>query len=116
MDEQASFEARAVLAPKHVRRTRLVLLLPAVALVATAWAGLSGAPDRQPPIAVLAPTAVAETSLSAVGRAPTPAAATAGPARPSQVFGLPVRLIDTVQPAGMDPDEIVVLTGWYAPT
>src|SRR5829696_4904197 len=33
MDEQASFEARAVLAPRRARRARLLLLLPVVALV-----------------------------------------------------------------------------------
>ena len=47
MGERAGFETRAVLVPRRGRLARLALLLPVVALVATAWLGVSGArPDE----------------------------------------------------------------------
>jgi hypothetical protein len=116
MEQQASFEARAVLPPRRARRTRLVLLLPAAALALTAWAGLGSPPAQEATNDVDQPAAIAQPSL--LGDVPVSSSATptARPNRPSQVFGLAVRRLDDVRFAGVGRDEIVVLTGWYVPT
>lgn len=94
MEEQASFETRAVLAPRRARLARLALLLPALALVAVAWAGLSGAPS--------------DTSTADV-HDPTPMS------YPGQVLGLPVHGLNDVLPRRLGSDDVVAIAGWYVP-
>ena len=102
MEERASFETRAVLAPRSARRARLELLLPAVVLVALAWAGISG-PRSDPATAdITDPTALAAPSLTV-----TPAP------YPLQALGLPVRILDDVLPGQLGPDDVIAVAGWY---
>jgi hypothetical protein len=103
MEEQASFEARAVLAPRRARLARLALLLPVVALTAIAWAGLSGARSDQAIAEIPDPTALAAPSLRA-------------PEHPAQVIGLAVHRLDDVQPRGLGRDDVIAVAGWYVPT
>ena len=100
MDEQATFEPRAVLAPRRARLTRLALLLPAVALVAIAWAGFSGARTDEATAEVPVPTA----------------AVTRSPQYPAQVVGLDVQRLDDVQPRWLDRDDVIAIAGWYVAT
>lgn len=106
MDEQASFEARAVLGPKRARVARLALLLPVVALVAIAWAGLSG--DRSHP-------ATADVPVPTTVAVPTPTLPVEAP-YPTEVIGLAVQRLEDVQPGGLGRDDVVALAGWYVPT
>ena len=66
MDEQVAFETRAVLAPRRARLSRLALLVPALALVATAWAGLSGRSEQDSRAGQTAAAASRPTSLSGI--------------------------------------------------
>jgi len=104
MDEQASFEARAVIAPRHARLARLALLVPVVALVAVAWAGASG--DRS-----------GSATAAATAGLPDPVAvAQPTPTHPAQVLGLEVQALADVQPRSLGRDELVVVAGWYVTT
>ena len=102
MDEQASFEARAVLAPKGARVARLALLLPVVALVAIAWIGASGVRTNPVTAEVLDPAAAAE---------PSPR-----PQPPAQVVGLDVHRLADAQGRATGRDEVIAIAGWYVPT
>jgi hypothetical protein len=102
MAEQASFEPRAVLAPRRRRLARLVLLLPVVALVATAWLGASGARPDELTAEIADPTAAAT---------PSPR-----PQVPAEVLGLDVKRLDEVERRDIRRDELVVVTGWYVAT
>src|SRR5438045_368115 len=99
MDEPATFEARAVLAPRRARLSRLALLLPAVLLGAIAWAGLSGPHVKPTTAEVSGPTAaVIAPSLSAEASPKAPSATPGAPARqPSRVFGLDVHRLDQIK-------------------
>jgi hypothetical protein len=101
--ERTSFEARAVIEPRRPRLTRLALLLPVVALVAVAWAGVSGAPRDRATAEIPDATAVAGPSLQ-------PAV------RPAQVIGLDVHQLSDVQPRTLGRDEVIAITGWYVAT
>jgi hypothetical protein len=105
MEEQASFETRAVLEPRRAHLARLALLLPAAALVAFVWAGLNG-PRSDPTTADVAdPTAAAAPSLTAVQR----------PRHPAEVLGLDVHRLEDIQPLGLGPGEVIAVAGWYVP-
>jgi len=110
MDEQASFEARAVLAPRRARVARLVLLLPAVALVAIAWAGLNGPSSETTAAASAGPTTVAVPTTVAPPSHPVEAA------YPAEVIGLDVQRLGDLQLGGVGWDEVVAVAGWYVPT
>ncbi len=114
MEEHASFEARAVLAPRRARRTRLTLLLPAAALVAIAWAGVSGARPNPSISEAPNPTGGVPSINAPVVTSTAPAAPRT--ARPAEVFGLDVQRLDDVEPGALYRDDILVLTGWYVPT
>ncbi|MEO8274302.1 MAG: hypothetical protein ABI620_09570 [Chloroflexota bacterium] len=110
MDEHASFETRAVLAPRRARVARLALLLPVVGLAAIVWAGISG-PRTEPATAINRPeaTRVAEAS-------PTPAATRAAEVRfPTELLGLPVRRLEEVTPHERSRDDVLAVAGWYVP-
>ena len=109
MDEHADFETRAVLAPKRARASRIALLVPVVAFVAIAWAGLSGPrPDL---------TAVASPRPTTAALPVTPAPSLAVEvAYPAQVLGLAVHRLAELQIGGLAPDDVVAIAGWYVPT
>ena len=114
MDEQASFEPRAVLAPRGAGRNRLAVTVPALALVAVAWAGLNGAPSSDH---ANAPDGVAIAAAS-IDVAPSPAVAIRhGPLRyPAQVIGINVEGLDVAKARALGPDTPVAIAGWYVPT
>jgi len=103
-EEQATFETRAVLAPRRARLSRLALLVPVVALVAIAWAGVNGP---------------SSDSTAAVSPAPTIAAVPSPPleaAYPAEVIGIPVHRLGELQIGGLGRDDVVAIAGWYVPT
>lgn len=115
MDEQARFETRVVLAPKRARSSRLAVLVPGVALIATAWAGLSGAPSNQSAAGVDASratqpgTAAAQPSAPVAERPPDPQA-------PGRVLGLEVTPLAQLEARQLGRDDVVALSGWYVAT
>ena len=116
MDEQASFEARAVLAPRRARLARLALLLPVAALVAIAWVGVSGARSDQAATVLPDPTTVADASLAVEGPIPAVTPGVGRPHWPAQVLGLDVQRLKDIQRRGLDRDDVVVVAGWYVAT
>jgi hypothetical protein len=116
MDEQASFETRAVLVPRHARRARLALVVPAVALVAVAWAGLSGGRAGDTAAPSSNPVALAAPSIAAARATPTASPQPSPSPRPAVVLGLPVHRLDDLQPADLGRDHIVAVSAWYVPT
>ena len=111
MDERASFEARAVLEPRRARLARLALLVPAIALVAIAWAGLSG---PRPDHATAVITAPAAPSVAPAASTVAPVAQR--PQLPTKVVGLSVRRLDEIPSAGLGRDEEFAIAGWYHAT
>jgi hypothetical protein len=107
MDEQATFETRAVLAPRRNRVSRLALLVPVVAFVAIAGAGLSGAPSDRTAAASPDPTTIAVTSLPS-----QPVVA----AYPAEVIGLDVHRLGELQVGRLGFVTVVAIAGWYVPT
>jgi hypothetical protein len=114
MDEEAGFEARAVLAPARRRWNQGLIVLPMVAVVAIAIAGLAG-PHRTSTAELPVATAIATASpgASAVSVAIGPSAP---PAHPPVALGLPVHPLDQLVPAHLGEDEVVAVAGWYIPT
>jgi hypothetical protein len=110
MDERASFETRAVLEPRRARLARLALLVPALALVAIAWAGLSGPRSDHTTAAITAPPA------SAVAPAASAARVLPRPQLPTTVVGLSVKRLDEIPSSGLGRDEEFAIAGWYATT
>jgi len=108
MDEQASFEARAVLPPRRAGRNRLAIVLPALALLGIAFAGYTGGRSDQD---------ASPTDAAAVVP-PSPAAAPfAQEVRyPAEVIGLGVHRLVDVQAQGLGLDAPVAVAGWYVAT
>jgi hypothetical protein len=109
MDEQASFEARAVLPPRRARRTRVALLVPVVALIAVAGAGVSGA-RSEPAIAGPAGTSAAIP----VASLPVQAAKPSRP--PARALGFDVQRLVDVQRRVIARGEVIAVSGWYVAT
>lgn len=108
MDEEAGFEARAVLAPARRRRNRLVLALPAVALAALVLAGVSGPRQHRATAELPAATTLAQAT-AVIAPSPTPA-------HPAAALGLPVHALDQVVPGQLGEDQVIALSGWYIAT
>src|SRR5689334_8508117 len=108
MNEDAGFQARAVLAPARRRWNRVVLALPAVALVALVLAGVSG-PHQDRSTAVL--PAATTRPVATVAIEPSQA-----PPHPVAALGLPVHPLDQVQPGLLGEDQVIALSGWYIAT
>ena len=109
MDEQATFETRAVLTPRRPRLARLVLALPVLALAAVAWTGLSSRHDDRS-------VAVAPDAIASIEPLPSATAPAPEPAFPSEVIGLGVRPLDDVLQLSLTGDDVVAVAGWYVPT
>jgi hypothetical protein len=73
-----------------------------VALVATAWVGVSGARSDQVTAEIANATAVPAPSLR--------------PQHPAQVVGLDVQRLDDVQGRSLRRDEVIAVAGWYVAT
>jgi hypothetical protein len=108
MDEQASFETRAVLPPRRSLMSRLALLVPVVAFVAIAGAGLSGpSSDRTASASSPDPTTVATTTLPWL---PVEVA------HPVEVLGIEVQRLGELQIGSLGFETVVAIAGWYVPT
>jgi hypothetical protein len=105
MEEQATFEARAVLAPRRARMSRLMLLLPLVALVGVVWVGIDGPPVDKGIAEAPQPSPLAAAS-SAEPR----------PEHPATALGLEVQQLGDLQPHGFARDHVLAIAGWYVPT
>lgn len=88
---------------------RLVLAVPALALVAIAWAGTSATREDPSTAEAIDRAAVAEPTLV------SPSTATEAPF-PARVLGLGVASLSDVLLLKVDRDEIVVVSGWYVAT
>ena len=108
MDEQASFEARAVLPPRRAGRNRLAIVVPALALFGIAFAGYSGGRLDQH----------AKPTDAAAVVPPSPSAAPLAQVvrYPEEVIGLPVHPLVDVQEQGLGRDAPIAIKGWYVAT
>jgi hypothetical protein len=116
MDENVAFEARAVLAPRRARQSRLALLLPLVALVAVAAAGMSGTRESHATAEPSDPVAIAVRSQPVVESTPAGVTRVPQPDRPATAIGLDVHRLDEVQLRGLGRDDVVAVVGWYVAT
>ena len=114
MDEETSFAPRSVLGPRRAGRTGLAVVVPALALAATVWAGLSGA--RSDDGVATVPDAVAAASDTIEAVASPPASPGGRPGYPERVVGLEVQRLHDVRPRQLGRDEVVALAGWYVAT
>ncbi len=114
MEEQASFEPRAVLAPRRAGSNRVAVIVPALALAATAWAGLSG-PRAASDVANLQREPSVAAPPTATAPAPTVAPAPGGARYPTAVLGLDVRTLLDLDPVAR-ADAVVAVAGWYMPS
>ena len=110
MEEQTAFETRPVLAPTSARRSRLALLVPAVALVGIAWAGFSGGRPDQVTAEAPDPSAAVAESL-----AESAAPVVLHPEYPSEVLGIDVQGLGDVRLARLDRGDVIAIAGWYVP-
>jgi hypothetical protein len=108
MDEQASFEARAVLPPRRARRSRLAVVVPALALAGVALAGYAGGRSDQ--------DAKPTDAVAAVLPSPTTAPPVQAVPYPAEVIGLGVHGLVDVQAQGLGRDRPVAIAGWYVAT
>jgi hypothetical protein len=108
MDEQASFEAQAVLAPRRARRSRLAIVLPVLALFGIAFAGYTGGRSDQ--------DAKPTDAAAAVPPSPTTAPLAVEVRYPEVVIGLGVHGLVDVQAQGLGRDGPVAIAGWYVAT
>jgi hypothetical protein len=115
VDEQASFEPRAVLAPRRAGRNGLAVIVPALALVAVAWAGLSGARSSDHATAPDG-VAIAAPSVDALALSPAVALPQGPPRYPAQVIGINVEGLDVAKARALGRDTPVAIAGWYVPT
>ena len=106
MDERASFEPTRVLDPRRAGWNRLALALPALALVVTAWIGLTDAGSDHEVASVPTPS-----NAPAVDARQPPAEDT--PGHPSTILGIEVRSLANLDPAGIDKRRVVAVAGWY---
>jgi hypothetical protein len=114
MDEQASFEPRAVLGRRRAGWNRLAIVVPALLFAVIAWAGVNG------------PQPESETSARAIassGHAGSAAEVLASPLLgvvdsdfPASVVGLEVQRIGDILPQALGRDEVIAVAGWYVAT
>jgi hypothetical protein len=123
MDEQASFTPRSVLGPRRAGRRRLAIVVPALALAAIVWAGMSGArPDEGAPNAPATAAAAApgiDVAAPSIAVAAPSSAAALGPRNPrfpARVLGLDVRRLDDIEVRGLGRDTPIAVAGWYVAT
>ena len=109
MDEQASFEPRAVLAPRRAGWNRVAIAVPVMALIGAIWGGLSGpnsaatTADTHHEVTVAGPSDALQPT-----QASRPVAA-----YPSRVLGIEVRTLADLDSSSVDGDVMVAVAGWY---
>jgi hypothetical protein len=112
MDEQTTFEPKAVLAPRRTRWNRLTIVVPVLALAAIASAGLSArsGPDGS------SATDAAPIAAQSSGAAPPAATPPLNPRYPEQVLGIHVERLVDVEARPIARDTVVAIAGWYVAT
>lgn len=109
VDEEATFEARPVLAPGRARGARFGLLVPVVVFVVIAWAALNGPrPDRTTAVVPDSTVSVQSVAIESPPAAETPF--------PAEVIGLAVQPLGELQVGRLGFDSVVAIAGWYVPT
>lgn len=121
MDEQASFAPQAVLGRRRSGWNRLVAVVPALALAAMVWTGISGA---RLGVDVAAATSGAAAARP-IGVAPSdgdqpagkPGYPPSGSLRyPAQVIGFDVQGLAHVQAQRLGRGKPIAIAGWYVTT
>jgi hypothetical protein len=119
MEEQASFEPRSVLGRRRRGWHSLAIIVPALALVATVWAGISGArPDEgiaDVPHANVTAAPSADVVADSAPRPPVPL----GPQRPrypAHVVGFEVQRLENMKTRALGRDTPIAVAGWYVAT
>jgi hypothetical protein len=110
MDEQASFEPRAVLAPRRAGWSRLAVLVPAIGLVGAVWFGTSG-PQSDSPTPSGDDKRVAHESQAEVAIEQVPQRAPE--AYPTTVLGIEVRTLADLDQVGVHDRPVIAVAGWY---
>jgi hypothetical protein len=116
MDDQASFEPRAVLGRGRNSRNRLLIVVPVMAFASIAWAGLSGPRSDADATAESAATTAPALPAAPVAASPLPVTRAAAPDYPTRLLGFAVHRLDDVQPAELGPDDVTAIAGWYVAT
>jgi hypothetical protein len=89
--------------------------VPVVAGAVIAWAGLNGAGSGETTVAIANPTAVDVDGAAATDITPAATPIIEAPKRPSLAIGLHVRPLAEIQPQALAQDDVVAISGWYAP-
>jgi hypothetical protein len=87
--------------------------VPALALAAIAWIGISG---QRSGTDTAASGEAAQTSATAAVASPAGVQASPELAIPNQALGLAVHRLDDVQPADLDRGAVIAIAGWYVAT
>jgi hypothetical protein len=112
MDEQTRFEPQAVLPPRRANRNRLLIAVPAVALVGAVWVGSSGQHSAPSTAETHLDKAVALASTAQASAEPTDLSLRPGSTYPSTVLGIEVRTLADIDSSSGD-DVVVAIAGWY---
>ena len=116
MDEQASFAPRSVLGRRRASWNTLAIVVPALALVATVWAGISGARSDEGVASVPSSVGVAAPSIDASPSSAALPPGTQRPRYPEHVVGLDVQRLDNVETRALGRDTPIAVAGWYVAT
>jgi len=111
LDEHASFEPQAVLAPRRRRGNLVAVALAAVALASVVLAGIAGSSSKVPPASTAPLVAVA--SPAATPAAPRPTSVPL-PRYPTSVLGLPVWSAAYTAKYLSFENGPVAVAGWFA--
>jgi hypothetical protein len=117
MDERATFEPQAVLAPRRRRRNLIGVAVAASVVVGTVLAGIAG-PALHPPSRPEAPSAAPVALDGSPAPRPSPpsnALAAPLPRYPSEVLGLQVWSAAYVSRYAATAEGPIAVAGWFAP-
>jgi len=112
MDEQATFEPKAVLAGRRTGWNRLAVLAPIVALIGAVWIGTSGPRSDSSTANARTAEPTAEAGTAAGSGDPLPAVRQLE-AYPATVLGIEVRTLADVHAPTGHGDAVIAVVGWY---
>jgi hypothetical protein len=113
VDEQATFAPRSVLGRKRTGWNRLAVVVPALALAAIVWIGITGQRQGND---TAAGAVAAQASAAADLASPADREPSLEPAIPDQVLGIEIHRLDEIETRGLDPHTVVGVAGWYVAT
>src|SRR5438093_1964464 len=111
MDEQASFEPRAVLG-RRAGWSRLAIVVPVVALIGAVWIGTSGPRSDAGTADERNAQRIAQASTAAESVDPAQALRQ-GAAYPRTVLGIEVRSVADLDSSTVRDDPVLAVAGWY---